>query len=412
MSNTPKQIKAINVFSKGTIAAIIIIAVVGLSILGVFRFTRPIPAAGTSKTSENIVLPGELSVTFPEQGQAAVGTDTFGVIAASSNQESIPIASVAKIMTAYLVLKAYPLQPGEEGPSLTITDEDVAGYKYAVQNNHSYLPVASGTALTERQLLQGLMLPSGNNIADTIGRWIAGTNEAFIDKMNETAKALGMTNTHYADASGADEATVSNAADQIIMAQAAMQDPTFREIVAMPQAVLPVAGKVYNVNAMLGKHGIVGIKTGSGVIAGGNFVSAAPIVNGSEKHYILAAVLGSRKPNENLKSAFDANAQILDQVRPQFKTFTIEPPANGFGKIIPPWHTESELTINEPIQVFGYPGMKIEYSIEPLEVKLPVLPGTDVATLTIRTGKTSKTYMMQNKVQIDKPGFIWRLIRY
>ena len=412
MSNTPKQIKAINVFSKGTIAAIIIIAVVGLSILGVFRFTRPIPAAGTSKTSENIVLPGELSVTFPEQGQAAVGTDTFGVIAASSNQESIPIASVAKIMTAYLVLKAYPLQPGEEGPSLTITDEDVAGYKYAVQNNHSYLPVAAGTALTERQLLQGLMLPSGNNIADTIGRWIAGTNEAFIDKMNETAKALGMTNTHYADASGADEATVSNAADQIIMAQAAMQDPTFREIVAMPQAVLPVAGKVYNVNAMLGKHGIVGIKTGSGVIAGGNFVSAAPIVNGSEKHYILAAVLGSRKPNENLKSAFDANAQILDQVRPQFKTFTIEPPANGFGKIITPWHTESELTINEPIQVFGYPGMKIEYSIEPLEVKLPVLPGTDVATLTIRTGKTSKTYMMQNKVQIDKPGFIWRLIRY
>ena len=411
MSNTPKQIKAINVFSKGTIAAIIIIAVVGLSILGVFRFTRPIPAAGTSKTSENIVLPGELSVTFPEQGQAAVGTDTFGVIAASSNQESIPIASVAKIMTAYLVLKAYPLQPGEEGPSLTITDEDVAGYKYAVQNNHSYLPVASGTALTERQLLQGLMLPSGNNIADTIGRWIAGTNEAFIDKMNETAKALGMTNTHYADASGADEATVSNAADQIIMAQAAMQDPTFREIVAMPQAVLPVAGKVYNVNAMLGKHGIVGIKTGSGVIAGGNFVSAAPIVNGSEKHYILAAVLGSRKPNENLKSAFDANAQILDQVRPQFKTFTIEPPANGFGKIITPWHTESELTVNETIQVFGYPGMKIDYSIEPLEVKLPVLPGTDVATLTIRTGKTSKTYMMQNKVQIDKPGFIWRLIR-
>jgi len=412
MSNTPKQIKSINVFSKGTIAAIIIITFAGLSILGVFRFTRPIPAVGTSKTSENIVLPGELSVTFPEQGQAAVGTDTFGVIAASPNQESIPIASVAKIMTAYLVLKAYPLQPGEEGPSLTITDEDVAGYKYAVQNNHSYLPVASGTALTERQLLQGLMLPSGNNIADTIGRWIAGTNEAFIDKMNETAKALGMTNTHYADASGADEATVSNAADQIIMAQAAMQDPTFREIVAMPQAVLPVAGKVYNVNAMLGKHGIVGIKTGSGVIAGGNFVSAAPIVNGSEKHYILAAVLGSRKPNENLKSAFDANAQILDQVRPQFKTFTIEPPANGFGKIITPWHTESELTINEPIQVFGYPGMKIEYSIEPLEVKLPVLPGTDVATLTIRTGKTSKTYMMQNKVQIDKPGFIWRLIRY
>lgn len=411
MTNTPKQIKPVNIFSKGTIVAIIILSVVGLSILGVFRFTRPIPVVSAEKTSQNIVLPGELSVSFPEQGQAAVGTDTYGVIAASQDQTSIPIASVAKTMTAYVVLKAYPLQPGEEGPGLKMTAEDVAGYEYAVQNKHSYLPVALGTTLTERQMLQGLMLPSGNNIADTLGRWVSGTNEAFVEKMNETAKALGMTNTHYADASGADEATVSNAADQIIIAQAAMQDPVFREIVAMPQAVLPVAGKVYNVNAMLGKHGIVGIKTGSGVIAGGNFVSAAPIVNGSEKHYIIAAVLGSRKPNENLKSALDANAQIIEQIRPQFKTFTLENPANGFGRIVTPWHTESELTMKEPIQVFGYPGMKLDYSIEPLEVKLPVTPGTDVATLTIRMGRTSRTYMMQNKVQIDKPGFAWRLIR-
>jgi len=412
MSNTPKQIKSINVFSKGTIAAIIIITVAGLSILGVFRFTRPIPAVSTEKTAQNIVLPGKLSITFPEQGQCAVGTDTLGVIAASPDQTPLPIASVAKVMTAYMVLKSYPLQPGEDGPSLTMTDEDVAGYKYAVQNKHSYLPVALGTALTERQLLLGLMLPSGNNIADTLGRWVSGTNEAFIKEMNETAKALGMTNTHYADASGADEATVSNAVDQIIMAQAAMQDPAFREIVAMPQAVLPVAGKVYNVNAMLGKYGIVGIKTGSGIIAGGNFVSAAPIENDGEKHYIIAAVLGSRKPNENLKSAFDSNAQILDQVRPQLKTFTIEPPENGFGRITTPWHAESELTVNKPIQIFGYPGMEVEYSIEPLEVELPAAPGTDVAALTIRAGKISKTYMMQNKAQINPPGFLWKLIRY
>lgn len=411
MSDTSKPSKSINISPKGVIAVLVILAVAGLGVMGAFRFSSPIPAVGTAAAAQNIVLPGEMSVTFPEQGQSAVGTDTFGVISASPDQTSIPIASVAKIMTAYMVLKTYPLQPGEEGPSLTMTAEDVAGYKYALQNNHSYLPVALGEKLTERQLLQGLMLPSGNNIADTLGRWVAGTNEAFVAKMNETAKALGMTNTHYADASGANEATVSNAADQIIMAQAAMQDPVFREIVAMPQAVLPVAGKVYNVNAMLGKNGIAGIKTGSGVIAGGCFVSAAPIVNGSEKHYIIAAVLGSRKANQNLKSALDGNAQILDQVRPQFKSFTLEPPANGFGKITTPWHTESELTVKEPIQVFGYPGMKVAYSITPMEVKLPAAPGTDVATLTIQTGKTSKTYTMQNKEQIDPPGLLWRLIR-
>lgn len=191
-----------------------------------------------------------------------------------------------------------------------------------------------------------------------------------------------------------------------------MQDPVFREIVAMPQAILPVAGKVYNVNNMLGKHGIVGIKTGSGTDAGGCFVSATPVVDGSEKHYIIAAVLGSRKANQNLQSALEANAQILDQVRPQFKSYTLTPPENGFGKITTPWHTQSDLVVSEPIQVFGYPGMKVAYSINPKAIKLPAAPGTDVATLTIQTGKTSQTVSMQNKVQIDPPGFLWKLIRY
>jgi D-alanyl-D-alanine carboxypeptidase (penicillin-binding protein 5/6) len=315
-------------------------------------------------------------------------------------------------MTAYIVLKAHPLKSGEEGPSLTMTDKDVAGYEFAKQNNYSLLPVTLGEKLTEKQLLEALMLPSANNIADTLGRWIAGTDEAFVAKMNETAKSLGMTNTNYADASGANVATVSNAVDQIKVAQAAMQDPVFREIVAMTQTTLPVAGKVFNVNNMLGKHGIVGIKTGSGVDAGGCFVSAAPIVDGSEKHYIIAAVLGSRKANQNLQSALDANAEILDQARPQLASYELPPPANGFGKITAPWHAQSGLAVNGPIKVFGYPGMKVTYSITPIPVKLPAVPGTDIATLTIQAGSASQTITMQNTEQINPPGFLWKLIRY
>lgn len=412
MSEISKPSKHISIPPKGAIALVIILAIVGLGIMCTFRFNSPIPTVSITTTTQNIALPGELSVAFPDQGQSAVGTDTFGVMAASPDQAPIPIASVAKIMTAYIVLKDHPLQPGEEGPSLTMTAEDVAGYKYALQNNHSFLPVALGEKLTERQLLQGLMLPSGNNIAETLGRWVAGSNEAFIDRMNETANALGMNNTHYADASGANEATVSNSIDQIKIAKAAMQDPAFREIVAMPQAVLPVVGKVYNINSMLGKHGIVGIKTGSGVIAGGCFVSATPIVNGSEKHYIIAAVLGSRKYNQNLKSALEANVQILDQVRQQFELFNLAPPENGFGKITTPWHTESDLVVSETIQVFGYPGMKVAYSIDPLDIELPAAPGTDVATLKIQIGQTSKTFTMQNKDQIDPPSLLWKLVRH
>ncbi len=390
---------------------VIALVFIGLVILGIVHLASPIPPVGVKASAQDVALPGQLAVTFPEVGESAVGTDMDGVIASSSDQTPIPIASVTKIMTAYLVLKAHPLKPGEDGPTLTMTARDVADYQFGVKNNYSVLKVTVGEKLTEKQLLEGLMLPSGNNIANTLGRWVAGTDEAFVAKMNETAKSLGMTNTHYADASGADEATVSNAVDQIKIAQAAMQDPVFCEIVAMPQAVLPVAGKVFNVNSMLGKHGIVGIKTGSGIKAKGCFVSATPIVNGTEKHYIIAAVLGSEKANQNLQSALEGNAQILDQARPQFKLYTLTAPAKGFGQITTPWGSQSDLQVSQPIQVFGYPGMKVSYSIKPLAVKLPTPPGTDVATLTVKTGKTSQSVPLQNTAKIDPPGLLWKIIR-
>lgn len=393
------------------IVAIVLLFIIGLGTIGVIRFNRLIPAVKTVLSAQNIALPGQFSVTFPDQGESAVGTDNFGVIASSSDQIAIPIASVAKIMTAYIVLKTHPLKPGEEGPSLTMTAEDVTGYEFAKQNNYSLVPVYLGEQLTERQLLEGLLLPSGNNIADTLGRWVAGSDEAFTAMMNKTAKSLSMTNTHYADASGANEATVSNAVDQIKIARAAMQDPVFREIVAMPQAILPVAGKVYNVNNMLGKHGIVGIKTGSGIIAGGCFISTEPIVNGSEKHYIIVAVLGSRKANQNLQSALDANVRILDEVKPQFKTFTLTLPVKGYGQITTPWHTNSDLSVKETIQVFGYPGMQVAYSIDPQAIKLPAAPGTDVAILKIKTEEMTQNVTMTNTVKINPPGFLWRLLR-
>lgn len=408
MSDSQGSLKSLN---PKWISLGVVVLLIGLAIIGIVRFNSPIPPVSAATSAQNVVLPGQFSVVFPDQGESAVGTDTFGVIAASPDQTPIPIASVTKIMTAYLVLKAHPLNPGEEGPSLKMTAQDVADYQFAVKNNYSLVKVTLGESLTEKQLLEGLMLPSGNNIANTLGRWVAGSDEAFVAKMNDTAKSLGMTKTHYADASGANEATVSNAVDQIKIAQAAMQDPVFREIVAMPQAVLPVAGKVFNVNSMLGKHGIVGIKTGSGVTAKGCFVSATPVVNGSEKYYIIAAVLGSEKANQNLQSALDANVQILDQVRTQFKSFTLTPPANGFGQITTPWNSQSALQVSQPIQVFGYPGMKVPYSIKPLAVKLPTAPGTNVATLNIQTGKTPQSVSMHNTAQIDLPGFLWRVIR-
>jgi len=406
MSVSLRSLKSSN-FKGILILFLVFLLIVG----GIVQIFRPYPIVETKPTSQSVNLPGSFKVTFPEQGESAVGTENFGVIASSAVKTSIPIASVAKIMTAYLVLKAHPLKPGEDGPSLTMDAQDVTEYQTALNKGYSVLKVAAGESLTEKQLLEGLLLPSGDNIADRLGRWVSGSDVAFVTKMNETAKSLGMTVTHYADASGVNQTTVSNAVDQLKIAQAAMEDPVFREIVAMPQVTLPVAGTVFNVNGMLGKYGVVGIKTGSTSKAGGNFVSATPITAGDKTHYLIAVVLGQQSV-QSLKSALDENVKILEQVRSQFKLYPITQPSAGFGQILSAWNSKSDLKATQSPQIFGYPGMEVSYSIKLNKSQLPILPNTNVATLTVKSGQEIQTVPLQNTQEIKPPGLLWKLFRY
>ncbi|VBB08339.1 peptidase s11 d-alanyl-d-alanine carboxypeptidase a [Lucifera butyrica] len=398
-----------NKFSfKRKIPILLIIALI--CVISIVHFYRNSPGIEVKPMSPTVTLPGQFSVTFPKQGESAIGTSKFGVIAASSDQSSIPIASVTKIMTAYLVLKVHPLRPGEDGPVITMTAKDVSNYLNDASHGDSTVAVSEGEKLTERQLLEGLMLPSGDNIASTLARWISGSETAFVTKMNETAQSLGMTETHYEDASGVNPASVSNAVDQIKITQVAMEDPVFRQIVATPKVTFPIEGTIYNVNKMLGYHGIAGVKTGSSSSAGGCFVSAATIDVGTEPHYIIGVVLG-QWTDHPLANAINENAKMLDEVRSEFKLYPITPPPAGFGQVINAWHSNSALYSSEPVQIFGYPGMTAALSINLLKNQLPIPQGENIATLKIQSGQYVKEFPLQNSVQINPPNVLWRLFR-
>lgn len=394
-------------FSPSRLLLLLIVLICAISI---FHFVTNHPRIEAKPTTSTITLPGQFVVIFPQQGESAVGTDNLGVIASSPDQAPVPIASVTKIMTAYLVLQAHPLKPGEVGPTLTMTAEDAANYKNDLALDDSVLEVKEGDILTEKQLLEALLLPSADNIATTLARWVAGSDDAFIGKMNETAQSLGMTSTHYADVSGVSEATVSSAVDQIKIAQVAMQDPTFREIVSMPQAAFQTAGTIYNVNNMLGQHGIVGIKTGSTLAAGGCFVSATPVGVGTDKHYIIGVVLG-QKTAQSLQSALDENAQILDQARSQIKLYPLLPSENGYGQIIDPWNSNSALNSDKPVQIWGYPGMTTSLLVDVKDIQLPIPSGSNIATLKVQSGQSVQQIPLQNSEKINPPSFFWRLFR-
>lgn len=235
-----------------------------------------------------------LDLAWPREGQAAVAVEGIGALGSSGGEAPVPIASLAKVMTAYLVLRDHPLEPDEEGFEIEIDSADVEDLHRRIALNQSVVAVEAGEVLSERQALEALLLPSANNVAALLAVHAAGSIEAFVAEMNEAAAELGMENTRYSDPSGFEATTVSTAADQLKLGRAAMADPAFAEIVAMPSAVLPVAGEVPNLNELVGQEGFVGIKTGSHRAAGGCLLFAQRIYVGDRNLTVLGAVLGQR----------------------------------------------------------------------------------------------------------------------
>jgi D-alanyl-D-alanine carboxypeptidase (penicillin-binding protein 5/6) len=250
------------------------------------------------------------STVWPASGQAAFVQTGKSQIQAGPNQHAAAIASVAKVMTAYVVLRDYPLRLDQDGPTITLTDADVADTDRRRRQQESVVSIAAGEQLTERQALQALLLPSANNIAAVLARWDAGSADRFVARMNATARSLGMTQTRYTDPSGYDDATVSTAADQVRVVDRAMRLPVFASIVATASVTLPVAGTVHNTNTLLGRNGFVGVKTGSDDAAGGCFAFQAIRWIDGNRTTITGVVLGQPGHNQIAAGLAAADAMV------------------------------------------------------------------------------------------------------
>ena len=299
------------------IGLVVIIAVPSFAAIHRIGRGHAVPSASTPRPQlvvrlrAEIALPGVAPmIDWPSAGESAVGVDGVGPFARSGLERPVPIASLAKVMTAAVILQDHPLRPGTSGPTLEMDASDVKRYRDGPQTRQSNLRVTRGERLTERQALDAILVPSANNIAYALARWDAGSPAAFVDRMNRMAARLDLHGTHYTDPSGYDAMTVSTAADQVDLALHAMQDPTFVEIVGQQSVVLPLVGVVRNYNRLLGGE-IIGVKTGSTRPAGGCFIFAARRRIGASDRLVVGAVLGQR--GADLLPAALASSQALER---------------------------------------------------------------------------------------------------
>lgn len=382
------------------IAAIII--VVALLLLA----ARPIADIAPKKTLESAgaqAVPHKPDMLWSSYGQQAIAVVGSPSLTNNSGQnDKFPMASIAKVMTALVLLQEKPLKLGEQGPSMTITAADVAVYERELAQNQSVIPVRAGEKLTEYQMIEAMLVPSATNVADSAAVWAFGSMNAYLAKANQYAASLGMNDTRFGgDASGFSPQSYSTPQDLIKLGTAAMANPVVAEIVGKKTVDLPVAGTVRNFNIDLGVEGINGIKTGNTDEAGGAFLFSAPF----HGRTIVGAMMGA----PDLGTALHDSIEILGSFKSTIEVHTLVEKGQKVGEYVLPWGEKIDAVASSPISVLEWSGNQTAVAISLDSIPANAKKGQAVGAASVmHEGKTLQTSVVL-EASASKPSIWWRI---
>lgn len=414
--------------SLALLACVLVGAAGSAALLAATRIDAPTPGLtpSVSTTSAWAAAPGASTpIAAPGQGSLAV-TAVVGATAlplASTAAETVrPIASVAKTMTALVILEIHPLLPGQVGPILTMTQQDVDDYRRIAAAGGSYAPVGLGEHLSEHDLLIGLMLPSANNLALTAARWIDGSVASFVHRLNVRATDLGMHHTHFADPDGLDPGTTSTAGDLLVLGRVAVAEPALVGVVSTARATLPDGTSVRNLDILLGQvPGWLGVKTGWTPQAGGCLLFAArraPAAGGPPLT-IVGAVLGQPRDGNadlahpELGGAFDVASAAVTTAFAGYTLVRVGPGAIPVqGRVFAPWGAESALQLSGPDTfVLLRNGETLGVAASVTGVSVPQPAGARAGLVTVsRGGTVIGTWLLTTTAALASPSPWWHLL--
>lgn len=380
------------------------------------QWFRPLPGATFRPAA---ALPAHLagsppSLPWPPVGSAAVTVEGTGVVRTAGSTRPVPVAGVVALLTAYVLDTDHRLGTGD-GPSVAVDAPTMAALAAGQAAQQSELVVTPGQTLTERQVLEGLLVAGAGDMATLAADWDAGSVAAFVPKANAAARGLGMTATVVTDPSGAAPTTVSTPADLVRLGEAVLRRPDLAAIVAEGEVTLPGGGTVFNPDGLVGHDGFVGLKTGADAAAGGCFLFAAdgPPPAGSSGRgqlTVVGAVVGQSGVSD-LDAALAAARPLAAAALGGVRTATVVRTGQQLGWVTTPWGTRMAVLAPRSLVVTGWPG-------EPLSVQLAIghLPssirrGAVLGTLSVATATRHQRLVLRAPRALSPPGAGWRLGR-
>jgi D-alanyl-D-alanine carboxypeptidase (penicillin-binding protein 5/6) len=349
------------------------------------------------------------TVAWPAYGQSALGIEGNGIVAAQGGNAPLPTASVAKLVTALTVLAKYPFDLPDQGQTITLTQNDVLIYEDYLKQDGSVVKVVEGEKITEYEALQAMLLPSSNNIADSLADWAFGSIPNYAVYANKYVESLRMTNTHITSSSGFDPTTTSTAADLVILGEAALKNPVIASIVDAPSATLPVAGVVHNVNSLIGQDGIIGIKTGNTVQDLGVYLFASvQNVPLNQTATIFGAVMGG----PSLTKTMSDSLTLINSAVSNLKTETIIKKGQIVDQYYVPW-TKHYINVAAAsnLQAVGWKSIGLNAKLSLRHISGPINIEQNIGNASaIGVNGNISTINLRLAQPLNKPSLKWRLI--
>jgi len=309
------------------------------------------------------------------------------------------MASITKIMTAVVAL---------ESSSLTET-VDVTPAALRVGESTSFL--RQGDRLSMHDMLEALLVKSGNDAAQAIAIHVAGSTDAFVDKMNMKASALGLSDTHFKNAHGLDApGHETSARDLAVLSRYAMSKPAFKSIVGMKQVTIGKGSRketLPNTNVLINNYqGVTGIKTGYTSDAGYCVVGSAERNDVS----LYAVVLGTNTESARFRDARELLDWGFAHYRPQSLATSgsvlAEAPVSDYLDVTVPAIVSADTTV--PVLDFNGP---ITRTVTVAPVKAPVAAGETIGVATFsQAGRQIASIPLVAKYDVRKPNplqWIW-----
>lgn len=380
----------------------------GAGLYSSYALMMPVPAvAGEAIERSSVATPAE-TVVLPGYGASAVGPlDEPGAVYAGTDLDTPrPIASITKVVTALVVLDAAPLATGESGPSITLDAAAGSLDEEYIARNGSYAPAREGLQLTQRQLIDLMLVWSANNYADTLAIWAFGSVEAYVEAAGAWIERNGLDGLRVVDATGFSPESAASPRALLDLARLAVANPVVAESTGLQRIEVPGVGAFENRNTALGLDGVTGLKTGTTEEAGACLLFSGRAEVDGEIVEVVGVVLDAEV---HAQAAADTRT-LLTSVIDDYRSVELGTAGEVVARWRAPWGDEAELRIADDARELVWGGATSQ-----LFVPTPVLPpGGGVPAnplMIVQLGDEQVDVPLEWSGRIGGPDIWWRLVR-